>query len=250
MSDQLFTLGRVLTLSGISLLIGFAFLGCLRGAGVAALRMALGMIATFGLCILLIYAAFPGASNNPRVMIPVFPMLMLLVALGLEAAGRRLRLYGLTLLVALYLLGNTAGVLYQMIEGHIDQELRPVWATLRGAAPGAILTEHYWEAALYTRHQVTWFEHDPAFQQAILMDAAAFQQYTANTPIAYVVLPAAESELALLDTDPAFMLYRQLPFGRELPWRAEPLVAPEVRAYLEASFPKQQVGRHLIYSIK
>jgi hypothetical protein len=249
MMDQLFTLGRVLTLLGIGLLLLFAGLGAIQRARASSERTMVTSIALLGMVILLLYAAFPGASNNPRIMIPTFPMVMLLVALGLEAAGKRLRMYGLTILIMIYVLGNSAGIVYQMIEGRIDQALRPVWAALRVEAAGPILSEHYWEAALYARQQATWFEHDPAFQQNILMNEATFRQYLATTSIRYIVLPEAESEYAAMQADSLVRLYQQLPFGRDLPWQNTPLVAPGVRDYLTTMYPQRVVGRYVIYTI-
>jgi hypothetical protein len=250
MSDQIFTLGRPLTVAGVVLLVGAGVYGALRGAGPLEVRRALALTCGLGLAILLAYAAFPGASNNPRIAIPIFPLLMILAALGIAAAGPRLRLVGVALIAMLYLLGNSAGVLYQLVEGRIDRDLRPVWAALRAEPPGVVLSEHYWEAALYAHLPATWFEHDPVFQRAILHDPQALRRYLADSPIRYVVLPRDESERAALRGDPVARLYDQLPFGRALVWADEPLVAPESRAFLDATFQRREVGRYSIYTIE
>jgi hypothetical protein len=251
MIQQIFTIDYSITMAGLVLLFGLAIMGLVRWRGSdRQIVRALGILLGLGLVVVLGYMAFPGASNNPRVFIPTLPPLFLLVAIGLSLVGRRIRSYGLALVLILYVCGNLAGVLYQMIEGRVASGLQPVWAVLRSEPPGMVLTEHYWDAALYARMPATWFEKDLVFQQNILQQRENFQGYLQQTPIRYVVLPQAVSEYAALAHDPLVQLYATLPFGRGLNWEAGQLVAPEVRDYLNVSFPKRSIGAYDVYTVR
>lgn len=251
MVQQIFTMEQSLTIVGLLIIFGLAISGLLRwnGANRQAVR-ALGMLLGLGLIVVLGYMALPGSSNNPRVFIPALPALFLLVAIGLAMVGQRIRVYGLALIVLLYICANLSGVLYQVIEGRMNSGLQPVWAFLRNEPPGVVLTEHYWDAALYAQQQVTWFENDSDFQQNILHDRAHFEAYLQQTPIRYVVLPQTESEYEILQRDALARLYAKLPFGRALNWGPGELVSAEVRAYLTVSFPKRVIGAYEIYTVR
>jgi hypothetical protein len=47
----------------------------------------------------------------------------------------------------------------------------------------------------------------------------------------------------------ATQLYERLPLGRELGLPTEPLVTPDVRAFLEQNFPKRLAGDFVIYTL-
>jgi hypothetical protein len=66
---------------------------------------------------------------------------------------------------------NGVGVAYQVLQARVTSAAMPVWSVLRAAPPGVILTDQYWQAALYTHQPVTWFEHDPVFQRNIMHHA-------------------------------------------------------------------------------
>jgi hypothetical protein len=251
MSDQVFTLGRPLTLLGLVVLFGLVIRGIAhaRRAYPGMLVWVLAFWVGLGVLVLLGYAALPGSSNNPRVFIPTLPAFALLVALGLRAIGPRMRLASAALLLMLFLLGNTAGVLYQLVEGRRAQALQPVWKVLRAAPAGAVLSEHYWGVALYTRQVATWFEHDPVFQEQILFHPDRLRAYLAQAPIRYIVLPVDESEYALLQRDSLAQLYLALPFGRALELDDAPLVAPETRRYLDQTYPQQVLGGYVVYTL-
>jgi len=53
---------------------------------------------------------------------------------------------------------NGIGVVYQVLQARVTSAAMPVWSALRDAPPGVILTDQYWQAALYTHQPVTWFE--------------------------------------------------------------------------------------------
>ncbi|MDZ4721105.1 MAG: hypothetical protein SH847_21810 [Roseiflexaceae bacterium] len=251
MIQQIFTIEQSLTLVGLIIIFGLAITALVRWRRTnRQVVRALGCLLLLGLVVVFGYMTLPGSSNNPRVFIPALPALFLLVALGLALVGRRTQIYGLALVLILYLCGNISGVLYQIIEGRVDSGLQPVWAVLRYEPPGVVLTEHYWDAALYARQPTTWFENDATFQQNILQHEANFQDYLKQAPIRYIVLPQADSEYAALQHDPLVQLYAQLPFGRALNWEPGQLVAPEVRDYLNVSFPKRAIGAYDVYTIR
>jgi hypothetical protein len=252
MVEQLFTLPVPLALAVLAGLIGAAGAGLWRGRGLAErdALLLLGVWLGLGTVVLLVYSAMPGASNNPRVLIPVLPALCLLAARGLLRIGGRPRVYGVTLLLALFLAIGAQSVVFQTIQARVASRAMPAWEVLRGEPRGAVLTEHYWHAALYARQPATWFEHDPAFERAIMHDAANFRRYLAAHPIRYVVLPRVDDGMRALRAEPLTRLYERLPIGRELGWREGPVAAPEVRAYLEQQFRRRDAGDHVIFYVR
>jgi hypothetical protein len=250
MLEQFFTvrLGATLLLLGSLLGLAGRALVRQRGARPAIYRLLLIWLA-MGVVVLLGYAALPSASNNPRVMIPALPALCLLVADGLERLTPRIRRLTLVTLVLVFVLLNAVGLWYQVLQAGALQARMPVWRELQAAPRGAVLTEYYWEAALYARQPATWFEHDPAFQRNIMQSGARFERYVAVAPIRYVVLPRDRlGGPAYLHTRAA-ELYRQLPLGRELDWPADPASSADVRAFLEQHFPQQAVGDFVIFTL-
>jgi hypothetical protein len=248
MLDQLFTLARPLALGALALLIAPAGIALWRrAAGDRAVYRMLGVWLALGVLALLVYAALPGASNNPRVAIPALPALCLLAADGLCRLGRRARTYTAAALLALFVVVNGAGMLFQSLQARGAAAALPAWEALREAPRGVVLTELYWQAALFARQPVTWFEHDPAFERNIMHDAANFRRYLASAPIRYVVLPRDQDANARRLETPWARLYGALPLGRDLGWRPEPTASAEVRAYLEASFPRRAVGEYIIF---
>lgn len=174
----------------------------------------------------------------------------MLAAAGLEQMGHRLRFALVAAIMTVFVIVNGAGVFYQALQTRVTAAAMPAWSALREAPAGVILTDQYWHAALYARQPVTWFEHDPVFQQNIMQDAANFRRYLAVAPIRYVVLPRDPDAEAKRLTSPEVQWYARLPFGRDLGWRAEPLASAEVRAYLETTFSKQIVGEYVIYVVE
>lgn len=248
MLEQLFTLPLALTAPAAALLLVPACLALWRRAAGAPTIM-LGTWLTLGAIVLLVYAAMPGASNNPRVFIPTLPALCLLAAAGFAQFSRRARTYALAVLLLLFVVVNGAGMFYQILQARAASGAMPAWEALRNAPRGVVLTELYWHAALYTRQPVTWFEHDPAFQRNIMHSAPDFKRYLATTPIRYVVLPRDQDAGLRRLQSPEVKLYRALPVGRELDWSMEPAASDEVRAFLNATFPQQVVGEYVIYTV-
>lgn len=250
MLEQLFMLPWALTLgvlAGLAAAVGAGLLQLRRSQPVVC-RL-LGVWLALGLVVVLTYAAMPGASNNPRVFIPALPACCLLAAAGLMRLGRRARVYAAGALLVLFVLLNASGMLFQVLQARLYAEAAPAWEVLRREPRGVVLTDMYWHAALFTRQPVTWFEHDPAFERAIMHDAANFRRYLAVAPIRYVVLPRdPQLHVRQLET-PLARLYRSLPIGRDLGWRTEPLAAPEVRAYLEETFPSREAGAYVIFYV-
>lgn len=197
--------------------------GALAVRALADRRLDLALLLSWlglGLLVTLVYAATPGAGNSPRILIPALPPLAILTALGFQhfnAAWRRragLFVGGVFLAVNLFVIG------YYAVEGAKLRSYQPAWAYLREQPQGFVLTDRYWATLLYTRQPVTWFENDPAFEEAIMQDAAAFERYVTQHPIQYVILPN-EGELA----------------------------APEVRAYLDSTAQATPAGAHTVYTL-
>lgn len=250
MLDQLFTLQPLLTLPTLGLLgvvVGVALWGR-AGASPLVYRMLAAWLA-LGCLVLLLYTATPGASNNPRVLIPALPALCLLAADGLERLLPRLRQAAVVYLLAVFLAADGAGLWYQALQARALQATRPAWRALEQAPRGLVLTEDYWFAILYARQPATWFAHDPAFQRNILLHLGNFERYIAAVPIRYVVLPRDQQQGPAYKRTPAVALYSRLPFGRELGWASEPLTSPEVRAFLEQRFPQQVAGDFVIFTL-
>lgn len=249
MLEQMFTLPLLLAAATLALITAPAALAVWRKSAGTATPM-LAVWVALGALVLLGYSALPGASNNPRVFIPALPALCVLAAAGLERMGHRLRFALITTIMIVFLIVNSAGIAYQSLQAHATAAAIPAWSVLREAPAGVILTDQYWHAALYARQPVTWFEHDPVFQQNIMQDAANFRRYLAVAPVRYVVLPRDPDAEAKRLASPAVQWYAALPFGRDLGWSAAPLASADVRAYLEATFPKQVVGEYVIYVVE
>lgn len=248
MLEQLYTLPLPLAAAVTAALCAAAGVG-LRDPAARPAASLLGVWLALGAAVLLVYAAMPGASNNPRVFIPALPALCLLAGAGLARCGRRVRTYAVAGLLSLFVLVNGAGMLYQSLQAREPAAAMPAWEVLRTEPRGVVLTELYWHAALFARQPATWFEHDPAFQRNIMHDAANFRRYLATAPIRYVVLPRDQDAHARRMDLPAARLYQSLPFGRDLGWTAEPIASPEVRAYLDTSFPRRAAGEYVIYFV-
>jgi hypothetical protein len=249
MVEQLFTAQLsigVLTLAVFAAAIGLA-LRC-RGDDRALYRL-LAIWLALGCLVLLVYSAAPGASNNPRVIIPELLPLCLLAAAGFERMAPRWRLPGLVYLLAFFLAADGSGILYQALEARQLNAAMPVWEMLRQEPRGYVMTEYYWHAALYARQPATWFEEDEAFQNNILRSLEHFRRYIDTHSIRYIVLPRDEASPGDGLNTPFADLYRRLPFGRPLTWRSERLTAPEVRAYLERQFPRRVVGDFVVFTI-
>jgi hypothetical protein len=166
--------------------------------------------------------------------------------MGMRPFLRRLTLcYVLTI----FALVNVVGLGYQVLQARALRATMPVWEALRSEPRGYVLTEEYWDAALYGRQPATWFEHDQAFQRNILHNLDHFRSYIASAPIRYVVLPRDQQEGPTYTRTPAARLYDSLPIGRELGWTKDPLTAPDVRAYLEQRFPKRSIGDFVIFTL-
>lgn len=249
MLEQMFTLPLPLAMVMLLFLLAPALLAVVRGSAGEATTM-LGVWVALGSVVLLVYSALPGASNNPRVLIPALPALCILTAAGVMQSGRRLRLIVLTVIFTVFVIVNSVGVMYQILQARVTSAAMPVWSVLRAAPPGVILTDQYWQAALYTHQPVTWFEHDPVFQRNIMHDAANFRRYLAAAPIRYIVLPRDPDAAAKRLASPDMQWYVALPIGRDPGWSPEPLVSADVRAYLEATCPKQVIGEYVVYVVE
>ena len=248
--DQFFTLARPVTLAVLGLLAGLAAWGWLRcRAERPALARLLAIWVLGGVAILLVYCATPGASNNPRVLIPALPPLFLLVASGLARLPRRFALAGGGFLLGFFLLVDVVGASYQVIQSARLNTAMPAWQALRGAPRGFVLTDHYWEARVYARQPATWFENEPDLQSAVLGDLGRFHAYTSSNAIRYVVLPRDPSLAVQAQATPLARWYAALPLGRVLGAPAAQLVAPEVWSYLETQ-PHQQAGDYIIFTIE
>ncbi|ABU58986.1 hypothetical protein [Roseiflexus castenholzii] len=249
MLEQMFTLPLPLATATLALMAFPAILAVWhRAAGAATIMLAIWV--ALGVVVLLVYAALPGASNNPRIFIPALPALCILSAAGLFQVERRARFALLVTIFTIFAAVNGAGVVYQRLQAQVTATMMPVWSVLRDAPAGVILTDQYWHAALYARQPATWFEHDPVFQRNIMHDAANFRRYLEVAPIRYVALPRDPDAAAKRLAAPEARLYAALPIGRDLGWDAEPLASADVRAYLDATFPKRVIGEYVIYIVE
>jgi hypothetical protein len=129
-----------------------------------------------------------------------------------------------------------------VLQARAADHYMPVWAALRDQPRGFVLTNDFWNAALYSRQPVTWFDMDAAFQHNILQNVDHFRSYIAATPIRYIVLPHDQVALPAYMLSPAAQAYARLPLGRALGWELPPAPAPEVRMFLEQHYPKQSIG--------
>jgi hypothetical protein len=247
---QFFTTGLAATLIIVCPIIAIATYALLlrRGGSPVVYRMLVIWIG-LGIAVMLGYATLPGASNNPRVLIPALPAFCLLIADGLLCMCRFPRKLALSYILTMFLLVDVVGIYYQTLQGRATNAMMPVWEALHTAPRGYVLTDAYWDAALYAGQPVTWFEHDPAFQRNIMHNLNHFRDYIAVAPIRYVVLPRDQQLGPSYVDTAAVRLYKRLPIGRDLGWAEQPLIAPEVRAFLDQEFPKRSAGDFVIYTL-
>jgi hypothetical protein len=243
MFDQLFTIQPIVAASLLGLLGAAAgwSLWLRKGAPPAVYHLLVSWLA-LGCVVVVVYTAMPGASNNPRVLIPALPALCLLVADGLDWMRPRLSRLTLGYVLMLFVLVDGVGVWYQVLQARAADSNMPVWEALRDQPRGFVLTADFWNAALYSRQPVTWFDLDTTFQSNILQNLDHFRSYIASTPIRYIVLPHDERAIRSYMQSPAAQLYDRLPLGRALGWTLPPPTAPEVRAFLEQHYAKRSVG--------
>jgi hypothetical protein len=243
MFEQLFTIQPIVALSLLGLLIAAAVWSLwLRKGARPLVYQVLAIWLALGCMVVVVYSSMPGASNNPRVLIPALPAFCLLVADGITWLHARLSRLTICYLLTLFVLIDAAGVWYQVLQARAAAANMPVWEALRGQPRGFVLTDDFWNAALYARQPVTWFDMDTTFQSNILQNLDHFQNYVAATPIRYIVLSRDQHTMPAYMLSPAAQLYDRLPFGRELGWKLPEAVAPEVRAFLEQHYPKQSIG--------
>jgi hypothetical protein len=250
MFDQFFMLGRYATLLICLPIVAAVFYSLTRRQGARPLVYRM-LVVWFGLgmTVVLGYASLPDASNNPRVLIPALPALCLLIADGLLRMRWFPSKLALSYILTMFIISDAAGLYYQLLQARATSAMMPVWDVLRAEPRGFVLTDAYWDAALYARQPATWFEHDAAFQHAIMHNLNHFQSYIAGAPIRYIVLPRDQQVGPAYTYTAAVQFYEQLPIGRDLGWVQQPLAAPEVRAFLEQTFPKRLIGDYVIFTL-
>jgi hypothetical protein len=246
--DQFFTTSRSVTLPTLGILIILAIIGwSYRRTAPAPVYRIMGSWCALGWLVLLVYTAMPGASNNPRVLIPALPAFCLLIAAGVDHFRPRWKAILVASILTLFLIVNSISVMYQMIAGQSIAQAMPLYELLRREPNGYVLTNQYWYVALYARQPVTWFVGDEEFQRNILEDPDNFQRYATEHPIRYVIVPYDTALLeSSLDT-PMVRFYQRLPIGRSLDTTVSPLVSTEVRVYLETHYPQRLVGDYVIF---
>ncbi|HJZ45545.1 MAG TPA: hypothetical protein VKE41_00195 [Roseiflexaceae bacterium] len=250
MLDQLFTIRPILALSLLGLFGAAAGWSLwLRKSAAPLVYRFLAVWLALGGLVMAVYTATPGASNNPRVLIPALPALCLLAADGFDRMRPRLSRMALCYMLALFVLLDGIGVWYQVLQARAAYSNMPAWEALRGQPRGYVLTADIWNAALYARQPVTWFDSDITFQHNILQHLEHFQSYIASAPIRYIVLPRDEHTAPAYMRSPAAQLYERLPIGRSLGWTQTEPVAPEVRAFLEQHYQEQSAGDMVIFTI-
>jgi hypothetical protein len=251
MFDQVFMIQPIVAASLLGLLGAAAgwSLWLRKGAQPAVYYLLASWLA-LGCLVVIVYACMPGASNNPRVIIPALPALFLLVADGFERMRARISRLTLVYLLTMFVIIDAVGVWYQVLQARAADFNMPAWEALRGQPRGFVLTADFWNAALYARQPVTWFDMDPAFQSNILQNLDHFRGYVASHPIRYIVLPHDEHATPAYMLSPAAQLYDRLPLGRALGWELPQPTAPEVRAFLEQHYPKQSAGDADIFVIE
>lgn len=155
-------------------------------------RVVLGAWIGWGLLVLLVYMATPGASNSPRVLIPSLPAVALLVVEGWRQLprqwGRRVGLY----VGALFLVTSLFVVYFQFTYAPYMRAHAGLWGWLREQPQGFVLTANPWLTLWKTGQPVVWFEGDTAFQANILHNRTNFARYVTQNPIQYVPVPRAE----------------------------------------------------------
>lgn len=243
MFDQLFTIQPIGAVSLLGVLVAAAgwALWLRKGAQSIVYHM-LAIWLVLGCVVVLVYTAMPGASNNPRVIIPALPAFCLLVADGFDRMRARISRLAIGYVLILFVLIDGVGVWYQLLQARAADYNMPVWAALRDQPRGFVLTDDFWNATLYSRQPVTWFDMDTTFQSNILQNVDHFRNYLAATPIRYIVLPHDQHAIPAYMQSPAAQAYDRLPIGRALGWELPAPPAPEVRAFLEQHYPKQSVG--------
>ena len=245
-------------LFGISAVISYPALGLFSFGAIYAIRrefsnrpLVIGLISlSIGIMIFIygFYLMMPAASNNPRILIPVLPMFCLLAAMGINRFQYRLREITVAFLIAVLLLGSTAGVLYQIIQGKHQAALMPVWTVLHESKKGYVMTEYPWDCILYARQPATWFYGDSAFRENILHNQTNFLRYTSENQIKYLVIPTSEEVLRQQSlSDPLVKFYNRLPFGRMLSRNSGHLLSVEVRQYIDDNYPKFVIDQYTIY---
>jgi hypothetical protein len=191
---------------------------------------------------------FPGATNNPRVLIPAFPAYCLLISAGLNQMAVRPRMLAESYMVVILALMSAVGVLYQVILSEEHQSTLPVWEVLRDEPKGYVMTEYFWHANLYARQPSTWFFGDAVYEHNVLHELDNFQPYLEQHPIRYVVLPLKDDPARQLDSR-CVQIYQALGIGRMLTLRSEPVAGLEVRATLEEAYPQIVIGEYVIFRI-
>jgi len=249
--DQLFVMQIIAALPVVTVILAAAVLALVRrrNASGEAYRL-LGAWVLLGMLTSCVFASMRDVSNNPRIFIPALPALFLLAADGLALLRPLWRRAALAFVLSFFVLVNSVGVVYQVLQGQALRVAMPAWERLQNAPRGFVLTEHYWQAALYARQPATWFEGDLVFERNIMHDEANFRRYLAANPIHYVVLPRADDGMQALRAEPLYQIYEQLPIGRDLGWRAGPLASPRVRAYLERTFPAWYAGEYVVFVVR
>jgi Dolichyl-phosphate-mannose-protein mannosyltransferase len=209
----------------------------------------LGIWSGLGIIVLLVYMLFPGAANNPRVLIPAFPALFLLIAAGINQLAVRPRMVVESYLVLILAMMSAVGALYQLILSEELEATMPAWEVLRDEPKGYVMTEYFWHANLYARQPSTWFLGDPVYEHHILHDLENFQPYLEEYPIRYVMLPLEDDPARQYDSR-FVQIYQALGIGRMLELRSESVAAPEVRTFLEETYPQEKAGEYVIFRIR
>jgi hypothetical protein len=160
----------------------------------------------------------------------------------------RPRMVAESYLVLILAMMSTVGGLYQVIHSEEHQATLPVWEMLRDEPKGYVLTEYFWHANLYARQPATWFLGDAAYEQNVMHDLENFKLYLEKHPIRYIVLPLQDDPQRQFDSKTA-QIYQALSLGRKLGLRSEAIASPEVRAYLEQTYPKIVIGEYVIFTL-
>jgi hypothetical protein len=248
--EQFFTTIPLLTYLTLGVMVLCIVLALWRRdfAGIE-LYLMLGIWSGLGIVVLLVYMLFPGAANNPRVLIPAFPALFLLISAGINQIAKRPRMVVESYLVVLLAMMSIVGGVYQVINSQFQQALMPTWQFLRAESRGYVMTEYFWHAPLYARQPAVWFLYDPVFEHNMMHDLQNFQPYIEQHPIRYVVLPLKDDPAQQSSTK-LVQLYQAIGIGRNLGLRSEPITSAQVRAYLERTYPQVVVGEYLIFRIR
>jgi hypothetical protein len=68
--------------------------------------------------------------------------------------------------------------------------------------------------------------------------------------VRYIVLPAGPGVREARADDPVVQLHDRLPFGRELVLGGGPLVTPDVRSFLDKTYPSESIGQYVVYTVR